>query len=169
MFGLTGEFLFELFKGCESGGVLWKFAGEGIERAFGGVALSNSKTFRLDVKRAFGAILFLGTEKEGGVFREVLDFDAAAGDLAKGFLAESGEDGFGDVAGVASDKSENGVSFLGSEIETTSPAIFRVNTEKFIDVLARDRRCFPCLKLFIDDFDIVARAKQVGDIFLLFR
>lgn len=138
VFGLVEELIFELLKGLEGGGVLGEFASEGVEGFFRGGAGSNASPFGLNDKRAFSTILFTGAQKERGVFDEISGFDFTAGDFAKSGLAQGGENCLGNLIGAVSDKSENGIGFLGGKVKATGPTIPGIDSKKFVDLLARD-------------------------------
>src|ERR1700683_842729 len=134
MLGLIEELIFEILEGLEGGGMLGKFAGEGIESLFGGVAAGKKELFALQIKGAVGAGLFAGAEKEGGVTGEIGRLDLAAGDLAEGFLTKGGEDGFGNLAGTAADEGDEGVGFLGGAIDAAGPTFVGVLGEEEVDL-----------------------------------
>ena len=134
MFGLIEELVFKILEGFERGGILGKFAGEGVERLFGGVAAGEKKFFVLQIQGAFGTVLFTGAEKERGVAGKIGGFDFTAGDLTKGFLTESGKDRLGNLAGAAADQGDEGVGFLGGAVDAAGPAFVGVFGEEGVDV-----------------------------------
>jgi hypothetical protein len=83
----------EVLEGLEGGGVFGEVAGEGVESFFDGGALLLADFVGLDREGAFGAVLLAGAEEEGGVAGKRGGLGLAAGDLAKSFLAQGGEDG----------------------------------------------------------------------------
>ena len=168
MFGLIEELVFKILEGFEGGGILREFAGEGVEGFFGGIAAGETKFFVLQVEGAFGAVLFAGAEKEGGVAGEIGRLDFAAGDLAKGFLTKSRENRFGNLAGAATDQGDEGVGFLGGAIDATGPAFVSVFSEEEINLAFGGEGKPGILKAEIDGVVIGAFAKPDKNVFLLF-
>jgi hypothetical protein len=167
MFGLIEELIFEIQESVEGGGILGEFAGEGVERFFGGVAAGEAMSFGLEEEGAFGAVLFFGAEEKGSVFGEGASFDFAAGNLAKGFLAEGGEDGVGKLAGAAADEVDEGVGFLGGAVDAFGPAFLGVGFEKLVDLPAGGAGAAVFLEAFEDDFVVGTFPEVDEEVFLL--
>lgn len=167
MFGLVEELFFEFLEGGGSHWVLWKLAGKGIKGFFGGVTPGEMKLFRLNVESAFGTILFLGAEKEGGVFDEVVGLNPTARNLTKGFLTKGGEDGFGELAGTFPNQVDESVGFLSSTIDAFIPTFVGVVLEKLINLTTRDGRYLDVLKTEIKGVVIGAFPEPDKEVFLL--
>jgi hypothetical protein len=123
----------EILEGFEGGGILGKFAGEGVEGFFGGVATGEVKLLSLQFEGAFGAVVFAGAENDGGVADEVLTLGFAADDLAEGFLADRDKRGLWNLSAVLAHLGDDGVGFIRSATEAIGPAVLGVVGEEEID------------------------------------
>jgi len=154
-------------EGSEGVGVLREFAGEGVEGFFSGVAAGEEEPFVLEIEGALGAVLFAGAEKEGGVAGEVGRVDFAAGDLAEGFLAESGEDGLGDLVGAAAGEGDERVGFVRGAVEATGPTLAGVLAEEIFDFGVGGGGKVRGWEARLDDVVLEAIADEGEDVFLL--